>query len=86
MNEFWLGMTCGGFIMTIVLNELVRRAVFDVLWLTVQLAIVLATFFVRVTFATGKAIRGAVEIFVDEMIEREPPDSFFDKILIQTAS
>ena len=56
--------------MTIVLNELVRRAVFDVLWLTVQVTIVLATFFVRVTFATGKAIRGAVEIFVDEMIER----------------
>ena len=86
MNDFWLGMICGGFLMTIVLNELVRRAVFDVLCLTVQVTIVLATFFVRVTFATGKAVIGAAEIFVDEMNEREPPDSFFDKILIQTAS
>ena len=84
MNDFWLGMICGGFLMTIVLNQVVRRAVIDVLWLTLKFAIVLVTFFVRVTFAVGKAVMGAAEIFVDEMNEREPPaDSFFDSCLDQ---
>ncbi len=61
MNDFWLGMMCGGFLMTMVRNELVRRAVFDVLWLTVHVTIVLAAFFVRGTSATGKAMMGADE-------------------------
>ena len=85
MNDFWLGMMCGGFLMTVVLNEIVRRAVLDVLWLTVQVTIVLATFFVRVAFAVGKAMMGAVDIFAREMSEREPPDSFFNTILIQVS-
>ena len=83
MNDFWLGMMCGGFLMTIVLNQVVRRAVIDVLWLTLKFAIVVVTFSVRVGVAIVKAVMGAAEIFVDEMNEREPPDYFFDSCLDQ---
>ncbi len=86
MNEFLIGMICGAFLMTIVLNQVVRLSVIDVLWLTLKFAIVVVTFSVRVGVASVKAVMGAAEIFVDEMNEREPPDSFFDTILIQTAS
>ena len=83
MNEFLIGMICGAFLMTIVLNQVVRRSVIDVLWLTLKFAIVVVTFSVRVGVASVKAVMGAAEIFVDEMNEREPPDSFFDSCLDQ---
>ena len=73
------GMITGSLLMTIVLVEVIRRAVFELLVVLVKMTIILVSFACRVLFAVWKAGMGAVDIFFREL--QDPPGCFFDDVI-----